>query len=277
MTEPDAYILGDRPHTNRQPEVFSGRRSIAHTWVEVPSADGPAAAWVYSDRDSYSCGEIVKLFISSNVRKISLRFYRDGAERALVREIRGVDAEFQSAPPDAYMNGCAWKESIEWTTVRELKSGGYLIEVRVEGDDDGPPIGHHLVFLRASGNKDKTIVLVAATATWRAYNDFGGANHYRGINPDYFLGASPIVSSRRPWGRGQIWLPRDAPCFSSPDRPRQPRPPRYESFEYAYANGFARNYGCAGWASYEQLFVDWAERIGYSVDARTNSTIARRH
>jgi hypothetical protein len=43
-------------------------------------------------------------------------------------------------------------------------------------------------------------------------------------------------------------------------------PPRYEAFEYAHANGFARNYGAAGWASFEKLFICWAEQNGYTVD-----------
>lgn len=265
MSNAKSRAPGERPGTSSKPEIFSGRRSVASTWVEVPNVDGPPTAWVYSDRYSYRPGETVRLFISTNVPKIEVRIFRDGGTRTLVHE-DVVEGRFQAAPSDSYMNGCNWQESNQWTTDAKIPSGAYLIEIRQHGDDDGAAIGHHLLFVRSYGDKSKTLALVAATATWRAYNDFGGANHYRGIHPNYTQGASPILSTQRPWSRGQVWLPEDAPRLASSRRPQRPQPPRYEAFEYAHANGFARNYGAAGWASFERLFVQWAEQNGYEVD-----------
>jgi hypothetical protein len=266
MSETTKYGLGERPQSGQKPEVFSGRRSVASTWVEVPSRDCVPTAWLYSDRIAYRSGDEVVLFISANVPRIDIRIYRDGAKRELVHEALGREGVFQDCPADAYMNGCRWAESYRWPTHRHMESGGYLVEVRDHDQPDLPGIGHHLVLIRGHGGTDDRLALVAATATWRAYNDFGGANHYRGIHPSYTQGSSPVLALDRPWCRGQVWLPEDAPRLASADRPRAPRPARYEAFEYAHANGFARNYAASGWASFERLFVQWAEENGYKLD-----------
>lgn len=258
--------LGERPIATKKPEIFSGRRSVASTWVEVPSVEGPPTAWLYSDKHGYRPEQTVNLFISANVPKVTIRIYREGPSRTLVHEKKGLAVAFQAVPPAAYMNGCGWQSSHEWKIGEDTPSGGYLIEVLAYDREDDAAIGHHLVFVRSYGDKEKTLALVAATATWRAYNDFGGANHYRGIHPEYSQGASPILSVHRPWARGQIWLPEGAPRLSSPERPQRPMPPRYPAFEYAHANGYARNYGASGWASFERLFICWAEQNGYVVD-----------
>lgn len=274
MTE-KTYVLGERPNTNQKDAIFSGRGSVAHTWVEIPDRDGTPAAWLYTDGDCFRPGDTVKFFLSTNIAKIDIRIYRDGGERTLVYQAENVNGTFQAAPLDAYMNGCRWDDTFEWKSDPTLRSGAYLVEVSVAGDKCGAALGHHLLFFRAEGDKSHTLALVAATATWRAYNDFGGANHYRGLHPNYIQGSSPILSTQRPWARGQIWLPIDAPRLSSSHRPTHPQPPRYESFEYAKANGFARNYGSAGWATYERHFVEWAENNGYTVDILTQDELHR--
>lgn len=248
--------------------VYSGRTSVATPWVEVPSQEGSEAAWLYAERSSYRPGDVVVLFISANVASLRMRIFRDGADRIQVHEETGIAAEFQPAPADAYMNGCQWRETCRWRIPGDMRSGAYLIEILNQDGNPDVPLGHHLIFVRSSAPVDKgrTLALVASTTTWQAYNDFGGANHYRGIHPNYTKGASPLLSPHRPWARGQVWLPDNAPRIASPDRPLRPRAARYESFEFAHANGFSRNYACSGWASYERHFVRWAEQNGYAVD-----------
>jgi hypothetical protein len=266
MSVTKKFGFGERPNTGRKAEVFSGRRSVASTWVEVPSRDCLPTAWAYSDRIAYRSGDTVILFVSTNLPRVDLRIFREAREPVLVHEALGLAPGFQETPADSYMNGCHWAQSCSWSTPADLPSGGYLVEIRNPDDPHAAPIGHHLVLVRDRSETSRRLALVAATATWRAYNDFGGANHYRGIHPDYTQGASPILALHRPWSRGQIWLPDDAPRLASADRPRRPRPARYEAFEYAHANGFSRNYGASGWASFERLFVLWAQENGYDLD-----------
>lgn len=266
MSNATAGKLGERPVAGLKPQIFSGRRSVASTWVEIPNPDCLPTAWLYSDRISYRSGDEVVLYVSTNVPRVDIRIYRESRHRILVHEVLGLEGIFQPCPDDAYMNGCRWQESHRWRTEPETASGGYLIEVCDHDTPERPPIGHHLVLVRDAGDKTRRLALVAATATWRAYNDFGGANHYRGIHQNYTQGSSPILALDRPWARGQIWLPDDAPRLASRDRPKAPRPARYESFEYAHANGFSRNYGASGWASFERYFVLWAEENGYELD-----------
>ncbi|MER9076876.1 hypothetical protein NKH80_29800, partial [Mesorhizobium sp. M0904] len=270
MTRPPAFVQTSQ---KIKTEPHSGQKPVDLNWLEIPSEGGSPAAWLYADRDSFHSGEAVNLFLSTNVEWVTLRIYRDGAKRTLVHEASRLKGEYQPMSPNAYIDGCGWRASYQWTTDGALPSGAYLIEVTEHGSNDGATLGHHLVFLRSPGNKTKTLALVASVATWRAYNDFGGASHYWGVHPDYFRGFSPILSTKRPWGRGQVWLPDGAPRIKSNVRPRSPRPARYEALEYAYAKGLSRNYGAAGWASYERLFVRWAEKNGYSVDIFTQDEL----
>lgn len=254
--------------------VFSGRSSVAFPWVEVPSPSGSQAAWLYTDRYTYRPGERVGFRISANVSRIVVRIFRDGLEKLLVNE-REIDATFQPAPDDAYMNGCRWEETCHWDIPSDCSPGGYLVEVLAAEGHSYDPLGHHVVFVRPTipGQDGRSIALVASTATWQAYNDFGGANHYRGKHPGYAKGASPVLSPARPWARGQTWLPSNAPRISTIERPNRPLPPRYHAFEFAHANGFARNYGCAGWASYERHFACWAEENGYAIEILTQDDL----
>jgi hypothetical protein len=233
-------------------------------WVEVPRADGAPAAWCYSDRRSYRAGDTVRLYLSATVNAVTLRIHRDGAKRELVHEIGPLPVRFQPTPERAYEAGCGWPVAAEWATPTDLVSGGYLIEI-AEGSS-GQVLGHHLVIVRPREKRSGAIALVAATSTWAAYNDWGGANHYFGLNPGAPRGRSPLLSTQRPWARGQAWIPEGAPRSVNARRPSRPGPARYEFVEWAFINGFTKYYALAGWASYERPFLIWAERQGYAVD-----------
>jgi hypothetical protein len=114
---------------------------------------------------------------------------------------------------------------------------------------------------------------VLPTATWTAYNDFGGACHYYGIAGETEDQASPILSTQRPWTRGLVWLPPGAPRFVDDRPPEMGDVPRYPVMEWAYSNGFAQYLGSAGWAQYDRHFVVWAESNGYEVDIITQTDL----
>ncbi|TIL77891.1 MAG: hypothetical protein E5Y76_09335, partial [Mesorhizobium sp.] len=71
---------------------------------------------------------------------------------------------------------------------------------------------HHLFIVTPQpGKKRGGVLQVAATGTWLAYNTWGGSNHYEGItgpNRDQY---APMVSTQRPWCRGFVVLPKEAP------------------------------------------------------------------
>ncbi|RFB86098.1 hypothetical protein B5K11_28965, partial [Rhizobium leguminosarum bv. trifolii] len=126
---------------------------------------------------------------------------------------------------------------------------------------------HHIVIvLPKTGRKPGRLLQVAATGTWRAYNTWGGSNHYEGITgPDRNLW-SPIVSTQRPWARGFVTLPPNAPRVALEMMMPPMAAPSFSHYEWAYATGHSRKYGSAGWASYDRHFFRFAERAGYEID-----------
>lgn len=270
---PEPAAHGAQPASGRPPERFSGTRSTARgTWVEMPADDGFPAAWCYAERMGYHPGETVRLFISSTLPGLALRIWRDGLRRTPVHEA-SLSTRFQSLPADSYSSGCDWEESYRWDLPADLPPGPYLIELLDPARSDGSALAHHVVFVRPRRGARERIALLLTTSTWTAYNDFGGGSHYRGLIEGYPQGASPILSTRRPWSRGQIWLPDHAPRIVPPRRPANPEPARYDFLEWACANGYSRYCAASGWAGYERHFFRWAEREGYEIDLLTQEDL----
>nr|WP_312841720.1 N,N-dimethylformamidase beta subunit family domain-containing protein [Sinorhizobium psoraleae] len=107
---------------------------------------------------------------------------------------------------------------------------------------------------------------MAATGTWLAYSTWGGSNHYTGITGPNRNQFSPLVSTQRPWGRGFIVLPPEAPRATIEVAMPPMTSPRAPHLEWAYATGHSKKYGSAGWATYDGHFFRFAERAGYGVD-----------
>lgn len=269
MTGEKKKTPGVRPAEGAWParSISGSGMAAKSTWVEIPEEAGIAAAWCYSDRRSYDAGERVSLCISSNLPAIAVRVYRDGLHSDTLIEWEKIDTVFQPTPATAYMSGCGWQETLSIELPQDAVPGAYLVELRHPGSKEfEPPLGHHIFFVRAANRPQKgAILLVASTCTWTAYNDWGGASHYRGLHPDYPQGACPTLSTSRPWARGQVWLPADAPRICSKIRPRKPSLPNQDSKNWAYANGYGRYYASTGWATFERPFVVWAEGEGYEV------------
>ncbi len=115
--------------------------------------------------------------------------------------------------------------------------------------------------------------MVLPTATWTAYNDFGGACHYYGIAGATEDKPSPILSMQRPWTRGLVWLPPGTPRYVNNPTPEMGDAPSYGVLDWAYAHGFAQFLGSAGYAQYDRHFLVWAEKEGYQLDIITQTDL----
>ena len=150
------------------------------------------------------------------------------------------------------------------------RPGAYRLTLTAEGRDGRPIFCHHLFIVRPKpGGGSGRILQIAATGTWTAYNTWGGSNHYQGItgpNRDQYATA---VSTQRPWCRGFVVLPPDAPRVPVEIAMPPVTAPRYPHMEWAFATGHSKKYASAGWASYDGLFFRWAERQGYAIDLAT--------
>ena len=150
---------------------------------------------------------------------------------------------------------------------RDWLPGAYVIVVTASVGEQR--LRHaHWITLRPPALSRSRLTLVASTATWVAYNGWGGSSHYHGIDGPGGDQFSPLLSYRRPFQAGTVWLPAGAP--------RCPNPPRepgshvyYDAIDWAFSHAYGKHYASAGWATYERHFVRWAEANGYGVDVIT--------
>ena len=236
--------------------------AIAENFFERASNDPDVPQlWGYTDKWSYAPGETVRLHVSTTLTAFDLEIWRDGAVPETVRTFAAVKGVFHQTPEDCSVKGCGWPVAVELTLPDGWRSGGYI--VRLSG---GGLAYNHLFLLRAAPGKQASLLLVAATGTWAAYNDWGGSNHYEGIAGPDRNQCAPRVSMHRPFSRGFVVLPHGAPRVPLRTPPVMGAALRHPHVEWAYANGYSKKYASAGWASYDRHFLCWAEAAGYDVD-----------
>ena len=106
------------------------------------------------------------------------------------------------------------------------------------------------------------MLLLLATNTYNAYNDWGGPNLYTG---------GVRVSFRRPFAPGLLKKPRPEVRYPNVDAVDDPEHERFRT--WADLHGLALWSGSAGWHNWERSFVRWAERQGYAVDMAVNADL----
>lgn len=240
---------------------------FAHRY-EYPGMDGARGEiWCYSDALAYAPGSVVRLQISSSVARAKIEVTREGADLRVVLADFLSGLRWQPTPERCSVEGCGWATAFEFQIGEDWPSGAYRVGLTAEGRAGTPIRSHHLFIVKPPpGPKPRRVLQVAATGSWVAYNTWGGSNSYRGMtgpNRDQY---SPTVSIERPWCRGFVVLPAEAPRVPLEFSPPPGAPLRYPHLEWAYATGHSNKYASAGWASYDSHFMRWAERKGYPVD-----------
>jgi hypothetical protein len=243
------------------------RNATQRWWYEFPAGE-QLEIWAYTSKISYRAGETVSFHVHTTARNFSVAIYRDGAQPMPVFEKAQQPGATQPTPTDCYRTGCGWPETFAVTDTRDWPSGGYIAVFTAT--DGNAVVRHEHWFAVTPRRTDPTrLVLIAATSTWTAYNAWGGANHYEGIDgPDADRPATTL-STERPWSRGIAWLPTGAPRKVTTVETPIGWVPRYPTIEWALATGYPKYSASAGWATYEHHFVCWAERHGYEVDVIT--------
>jgi N,N-dimethylformamidase beta subunit-like, C-terminal len=223
--------------------------------------------WAYTGDMSYGPEASVDLHVNTTSDTYDIMVFRDGADPVTVFSRQGVAGRFHPTPEDCSVNGCNWPVALEIPLAQDWPSGAYVVRLSATLGDGRLLTYSHIFFLRpGAGDKTGRLLLVAATGTWTAYNDWGGSNHYEGItgpDQDQF---SPSLSHARPFAPGFVTLPADAPRIPLRDPPAMGAEVTYPHMDWAYVNGYSKKYASAGWASYERPFVHWLERAGYDVD-----------
>ena len=203
--------------------------------------------WAYMDDLSYAPGEIASLHVNTTAATYDIVVYRDGVKKQNVFQQNQIPGSFHHTPPDCSINGCDWPVSLEITIEDNWSSGGYVVELTATAVDGSILKYDHVFLLRpGKGSKKGRVLLVAATGTWTAYNDWGGSNHYEGITEDTGDQYSPILSLNRPYARGFVKLPADAPRVPLRSSPEMGAAIRYPHMEWAYENGYSKKCAFSG-------------------------------
>lgn len=219
---------------------------------------------MYADKFSYFAGETVSLRVHTTADQYDLEIVRDGARPHSIVKYIGLPGKQQATPADAYAVGCGWSESLAFTVASNWSSGMYLILVRMR--HEGVVVereGFFIVRSRDAALAD--LVLIHTTSTMLAYNDWGGANHYRGVPDGSGDVPTPISSTQRPIARGMLRKPEGAARNIHTDTPGVGWVPRHPPYEWAWVNGYSRHHADAFWATYERPFTVWAEEQGFRV------------
>jgi hypothetical protein len=248
-----------------RPQGFDATDMLAY---EHPLED-PAYAeiWFYTDRLSYRAGDTVQIHASGTVDRFVLDFALDGARPRRLDTIDGLSAPLTRLRAGFIESGCDWPVIHLWRIPPATPSGFVIVTARAVDAFGVPRVQEHGFFIRpaAVGQRHRSL-LIGATSTWLAYNDWGGANHYHGDKVPDGMRFAPRLSIHRPWARGLIWLPEGAPRNPHEHEVPPGAIPRYPPIEFAFARGFTKWYANAGWATYERLFAVWAERNAYQLD-----------
>jgi hypothetical protein len=220
----------------------------------------------YCDRLSYRAGDVVAVHASSRASHFDVAVHRWGAERELVWTTSDVLGVRLDAPAGADANGCGWPAALHIPTDPAWRSGFYLVSMTAPGGVPERATGYAGFVLRPAGRRANA-VLVLATNTYNAYNNWGGRSLYTG---------GWRVSFDRPFGRGLL----ARPSSHRDDRKARPRLPGEEpdidgdAYQtYRYALGYPGYMSSAGWFTYERRFVEWAEGVGYEFDYAVSSDL----
>lgn len=236
-------------------------------YYETASPD-PARpqVWAYTDALSYAPGETLRLYAMASAGTARLVIARDGLVPQIVIDTT-IPTRFETTPPDCSVTGCGWPERFALRIPPDWQSGVYTVTLTVPGHQS-----QHMFVLRAGAARRK-ILMILATGTWCAYNDWGGSNHYQGLTGPRQTDFAPQVSLLRPWAKGFVSWPADAPRI--PHASALLTRPRYPHMDYARAKGISKKYASAGWAAFERPFALWCEAQGIGLDFATQHDLHR--
>ncbi|WP_119389258.1 N,N-dimethylformamidase beta subunit family domain-containing protein [Taklimakanibacter lacteus] len=264
----------------RQPSDEWLAQAVLGNYAERPRAENleRLRIWSYCDAQSYAPGETVRIHTCTNARTYSLHVIRDGLAQEMVLERKGLPGKLHHIPEDCSVNGCSWPVAFEFEIDDDWRSGAYIVRTKCLDGTKVADTHDHLFIVRPKSAKTLPgrLLLIAATSTWTAYNDWGGSNHYQGFTGPEGNLFSAQLSILRPFARGFISLPADVPRPTLMEPPGRMALPCYPHMEWAYANGFSKKYASAGWASYERHFARWAEAQGYQLDIIAQSDLHSR-
>ncbi|HTW20648.1 MAG TPA: N,N-dimethylformamidase beta subunit family domain-containing protein [Mycobacteriales bacterium] len=154
----------------------------------------------YLDRTTVMPGDAVQLFAASTNAAIRADVFRMGWYAGkLARRVAGFERVIVPRPSEPALDPATRTITAGWSPVLRFGTGGwtpgaYLIRLRC---DDGE---RHVPFILTSPRTLGAPVVVHSTATWQAYNTWGGYSLYQGPGgPADYDNRAYVVSFARPF------------------------------------------------------------------------------
>ncbi len=227
------------------------------------------AVEAYCGQLSTEPGATMDLHVACSTDRYDIEIHRWGARRELVWSATDLPGHDQHVPADADSNGCGWPVAVTVAVGEAWRSGFYLVTLAARGAQAERAVGHAFFVVRA-GKQRARALLVLATNTYNAYNNWGGKSLYTG---------GSRVSFARPFGRGMLMRPqteRDDRKARPTYRGEEPDVDGTIYQQYRFANGYPGFMSSAGWFTYERRFVEWAEQeAGLEFDFAVSSDLER--
>ncbi|MFT4595769.1 MAG: hypothetical protein ACI9TF_000006 [Paracrocinitomix sp.] len=233
--------------------------SIDRIYTRWPSVEG------YCDQQSYAAGELVAVCCADRSGGFRATVTRVGGERKVLWTSGPLEAADHPVPDDAWSMGCDWPAAFTIRTEASWQSGFY--EIEFQSDEPGPrSLSHAFFVVRArTGEPSNRTLLVLATNTYNAYNQWGGRCMYSG---------APQLSFARPTERGfhaRPAAPFDVDFDGRLTNTEDPSDPEHQRLvDYQIANDLPMLTGSSGWHNWERRFVRWAEQAGFGFDMAAN-------
>ena len=198
-------------------------------------------------------GEEIALHVSST-GPFGVEVAREGGDRVSVWGADAVAGSEHPIPATASAEGCGWPATLTIPVGEDWRSGYYAVTLS-SGEERAD------AFFVVRPHRDPApILLVLSTATYNAYNDWGG--------PSLYTGGSR-VSFERPLARGFLAKPEPAvrKAQAMPDREA------LGYFAWAEEKGLSPWSGGSGWWTWERPFVAWAEGEGFAIDVAVSQDL----
>ena len=180
----------------------------------------------------------------------------------------GIEIGEHPYPEDAYASGCGWPVAFSFDVDPAWTSGFYEVSLHADGEVGEAAKSEAFFVVRPSAPSSADAIIVLATNTYNAYNEWGGKCLYSG---------AVKVSFDRPFERGYVRRPAspdevayDGRVASLPEEPDEEHTQLQQ-----YLADFEYPLWCASgsWHNWERRFVQWAEGEGLTLDYAVNSDL----
>lgn len=225
-------------------------------WPEVEGYCTPLSA---------VAGEPVALHVASRAPSFSVTVSRWAIDPEVVWSATGLEAGDHAVPERAWERGCDWPVAMEIPTDESWPSGFYEVTLTAEPVAGPRAVSQAFFVLRANAPRHRAL-MVLATNTYNAYNQWGGRCLYSGAH---------TVSFERPLERGFIRRPVDETGFDGRiANIEQPGDPTHQrTIDYQERFDIPMWTASSSWWNWERRFVEWAEREGFSFDMAVNADL----